>query len=74
MLVHMTSSTTTSAKLSRETLVQLEHLRQEMNTKSIDETIRELIRKSRRSALTQAFGIDKGKLKPFATSDRGEDR
>ncbi len=69
----MTSSNTT-AKLSRETLAQLEHLRQEMNTNSIDETIRELIRKRRKLTLAQAFGIDKGKLKPFAESDRGEDR
>jgi hypothetical protein len=60
-------------KVSRETLVELEKLRKLLNARSLDEAIAALIRKHRVVALRAALGADKGRVKPFTASDRGED-
>ncbi len=64
----------TTVKVSRNTLSELERLREEFNAKSIDETLRALIRERRRKILAAVFGSDKGRLTPFSEADRGEDR
>jgi len=61
-------------KVSRDTLTNLERLREEMKARSIDETVRTLIKSHRRKILAGAFGADKGRVRPFAAEDRGEDR
>lgn len=61
-------------KVSRDTLSNLERLREEMKARSIDETVRALIKSHRRKILAGAFGADKGRVRPFADEDRGEDR
>jgi predicted RNA binding protein with dsRBD fold (UPF0201 family) len=68
------ASSDKTVKISRETLTHLERLREEMNAKSIDETVRTLIKSHRRRILTGVFGVDKGRIKPFREEDRGEDR
>jgi len=50
----------TTVKVSRDTLSNLERLREEMKARSIDETVRALIKSHRRKIL--------------ADEDRGEDR
>ena len=67
-------SSDTTVKVSRDTLRELEHLRDEMKLKSIDEALAILIRERRRQALAELFGIDKGRIHPFTHEDRGEDR
>ena len=61
-------------KVSRDTLYNLERLREEMKARSIDETVRAPIKSHRRKILAGAFGADKGRVRPFADEDRGEDR
>ena len=67
-------SSDTTVKVSRDTLRELEHLRDEMKLKSIDEALAILIRERRRRALAELFGIDKGRIHPFTHEDRDEDR
>jgi len=64
----------TTVKVSRDTLRELELLRDEMNLKSIDDALAILLKERRRKALSQLFGIDKGRITPFMHSERGEDR
>ena len=61
-------------KISRETLSHLERLRDEMKARSIDETVRTLIKSHRRRIVAGVFGADRGRIKPFREEDRGEDR
>ena len=61
-------------KVSRSTLSELERLRDEFDAKSIDETVRTLIRERRRRLLAGVFGFDKGRVTAFTERDRGEDR
>jgi len=67
-------SSSTTVKVSRTTLAQLEKLREELNTDSLEDAIRVLIRRHRSQALEKVFGVDKGRVKPFTKEDRGEDR
>ena len=68
------ASSDTTVKISRDTLSDLERLKEELEAKSLDETVRVLIKGHRRRLLAGAFGVDKGKVKPFTEEDRGEDR
>ena len=68
------ASSYTTVKMSRSTLSHLERLKEEFHAKSLDETVKELIRSHRQRILGGAFGVDKGRLKPFRDEDRGEDR
>ncbi len=61
-------------KISRETLSHLERLREEMNARSIDATVKTLIKSHRHRILAGVFGADRGRIKPFREEDRGEDR
>ena len=73
-MIYKLMSGTTTIRLSRETLDLLEQIRWRMGAKSLDETIRFLIRRQRRYLINQAFGIDRGRIRPFREEDRGEDR
>jgi len=68
------SSSTATVKVSKNTLRELEHLRDVMKLKSINEALVILIRERRRRALAELFGIDKGRIHPFTHEDRDEDR
>ncbi len=52
----------------------LERLRQRLGASTLDETIRLYIMRQRVQRLEEAFGLDRGKVKPFSEEDRGEDR
>ncbi len=58
-------SSDTTVKVSRDTLSNLERLRDELKMKSIDATVRVLIKSHLRLLLPGAFGADKGLVKPF---------
>lgn len=68
----MTKSTT--VRVSRNTLEMLERLRERMEAGTLDETIKLLIVRQRKITIVQAFGLDRGRIKPFSEEDRGEDR
>ncbi|MEM3566314.1 MAG: VapB-type antitoxin [Candidatus Bathyarchaeia archaeon] len=63
---------TTTIRVSKSTLKMLEKLRQKLGVQTLDETIRLFIVQQRRQRLSEVFGIDKGKIKPFTEEDRGE--
>jgi hypothetical protein len=62
----------TSIRVSRETLRDLEQLRQAFQTQTAEETIRKLIRERRSSALSRMFGSGKGRVRAFTEADRLE--
>jgi hypothetical protein len=64
------SSADSSIRVSRETLRDLEQLRQALQTQTADETIRKLIRERRSSALSRMYGSGKGRVSPFTEADR----
>lgn len=64
----------TTIKVSRDTILLLESMRNYMKAKSIDEVIKKLIIDWRVRKLNELFGADKDKIKPFTEEDRGEDR
>ena len=64
----------TTIKVSRNTLAELEKLRDKLKSNSLDEAIRALIKKHRQELLRDAFGADRGIVKPFTERDRGRDR
>jgi hypothetical protein len=70
--LRMTSTTT--VKVSRTTITELEKLRQQLRARSLDDAIRSLIKMHRLQALQASLGVDRGKVKPFIEKDRGEDR
>ncbi|MGC8850222.1 MAG: VapB-type antitoxin [Candidatus Bathyarchaeia archaeon] len=61
-------------KVSRSTLAELEALREAMKAKSLEEVIKGFLIERRRRILEEAYGVDKGRVKPFTEEDRGEDR
>ncbi len=64
----------TTIRVSKKTAETLEHLREKLNAKNLDETIQLLVKKQRKLVLDKAFGVAKNKIKPFTEEDRGEDR
>lgn len=63
----------TTVKVSKNTLTELEKLRAEFKARSLDEAIKALIRGYRSRVLGEAFGVDRGQVRPFTEEDRGED-
>jgi len=57
-------------RISRSTLSHLEGLKEVLHARSLDESVRKLIRSRRQGILAEAFGVDKGRLKPFRDGDR----
>jgi hypothetical protein len=66
------STADTSIRVSRETLRDLEGLRQAFQTQTAEETIQKLIRERRSAALTRLIGSGKGKVPAFTEADRLE--
>ena len=66
------SAADTSIRVSRETLRDLEQLRQTFQTQTAEETIRKLIRERRSAALTRLIGSGKGKVRAFTEAGRLE--
>ncbi len=64
----------TTLKVSRRTLKELEEIRRRTGTKSLEETLRFILNERKARYLKQAFGADKGRISPFTEVDRGEDR
>lgn len=64
----------TTLKVSRKTLRELEELRTRTGARSLEEALRILLKERRVRYLNQVFGADKGRVKPFKEVDRGEDR
>ncbi|MCP8308554.1 MAG: VapB-type antitoxin [archaeon] len=64
----------TTVKISRNTLIELEKLKEELKTRSLDEAIKMLIKRYRSQILNEAFGVDRGRVRPFTEEDRGEER
>jgi predicted RNA binding protein with dsRBD fold (UPF0201 family) len=67
-------SSSTTVKVTRTTLAQLEKLREELKANSLEDAIRVLIQRHRSQALETVFGADRGRVRPFTEEDRGEDR
>lgn len=67
-------SESTTVRVSKATLEMLERLRNKLNAKTLDEAIRLFIARERKMKIDEAFGLDKGRIKPFSEEDRGEDR
>ena len=67
-------SKSTTVRVSKTTLEILERLRDKMKAKTLDEAIRLFISHERKTRIDEAFGLDKGKIKPFSEEVRGEDR
>jgi superfamily I DNA and RNA helicase len=65
---------TTTIRVSKKTAETLEHLREKLNAKTLDETIQLLAKKQRKAVIETGFGIAKDRIKPFTEEDRGEDR
>ena len=65
---------TTTIRVSKKTAETLEHLREKLNAKNLDETIQLIVKKQRIAVLDKGFGIAKNRIKPFTEEDRGEDR
>ena len=65
---------TTTIKVLKDTSRLLEDLRAKMKVKNLDEVIQRLIVEWRMKMLDEAFGLDRGRVRPFTEEDRGEDR
>lgn len=61
-------------KVSKATVRKLAALQHSLRAKSLEETIQMLVKKHRQDLLNEAFGADRGKIRPFSEEDRGEDR
>lgn len=65
---------TTTIRVSRKTAEALENLREKLGAESLDDAIQSLVKRQRKAVLEKSFGVDKGRIKPFTETDRGEDR
>ncbi len=64
------SAADTSIRVSRETLRDLERLRQTFRTDTAEATIRRLIQERRSKALARMFGSGRGQITPYTEADR----
>ncbi len=64
----------TTVKVSKDTVRKLAVLQHRLRKESLDATIRTLVARHRKDLIEEAFGADRGKVKSFKESDRGEDR
>ena len=67
-------SEATTIRVSKRTAETLENLREKLKAESLDETIQLLVKKQRKTVLDSAYGVARGRIKPFTEEDRGEDR
>lgn len=64
----------TTVKVSKQTARKLSSLQRSLKTGSLDETVDLLVTQHRKELIKEAFGADRGRIKPFSEEDRGEDR
>ena len=64
------ASAESSVRVSRQTLMELERLRQIFHTRTADETILKLVRERRSRALGRMLGSGKGVVSSFTEEDR----
>jgi hypothetical protein len=64
----------TTIRVSKKTAETLENIREKLKAESLDETIQLLVKQQRKTILENAYGVARGKIKPFTEEDRGEDR
>jgi predicted RNA binding protein with dsRBD fold (UPF0201 family) len=67
-------TSTTTVRVSKATLTELEKLREQLNARSLDDAIRSLIKRHRLQVLQRTLGVDRRKIKAFTEEDRGEER
>lgn len=63
----------TTVKVSKDTARELAALQRGIHARTLEETIRMLVRRHRKALLEESFGADRGRLSPFTEEDRGED-
>ena len=63
----------TTVKVSKDTAKKLAVLQHRLGKESLDATIQTLVARHRKELIDEAFGADRGKLRPFSEEDRGED-
>ncbi len=68
------SPASTTIKVSRKTLKQLEEFRRKFNARSYDEVVLRLIQEYRKRIIEEYFGVDRGRITSFREEDRGEVR
>lgn len=61
-------------KVSKDTARKLAALQRSLRTRTLDDTIVTLVKRHRKELIDEAFGADRGRIRPFRESDRGEDR
>jgi hypothetical protein len=64
----------TTVKVSKDTARELAALQKGVGAKTLEETIRLLVRRHRKDLLDGVFGADAGKVTSFTGDDRDEDR
>jgi hypothetical protein len=64
----------TTVKVSKETVRQLSSLQKGLHARTLEETIRLLLKKHRKELLDEASGADRGRVTGFNEGDRGEGR
>jgi hypothetical protein len=64
----------TTIRVSKKTAETLENIREKLKAESLDETIQLLVKQQRKTILESAYGVARGKIKPYTEEDRGEDR
>jgi hypothetical protein len=64
----------TTVKVSKDTARELAALQKGMHAKTLEETIRMLVKRHRKELLDETFGADRGRTKSFTENDRDEDR
>lgn len=64
----------TTVKVSKDTAKKLANLQHRLHKESLDATIQTLVVRHRKELIEEAFGVDRGRIRPFSEEDRGEDR
>ncbi len=64
----------TTLKISKETLSKLDELKKKSGARSLEQIVITLLKENRGRVLDKIFGADKGRLTSFREEDRGEDR
>jgi hypothetical protein len=60
----------TSVRVSKQTLIELERLKEVFHTRTAEETIRKLVRERRSHALHRMLGSGRGVVSRFVEEDR----
>jgi hypothetical protein len=64
------SSASTTVRVSRDTLAELERFQRALGTTSVDETIREILKLQRAAVIERLSGSLRGRVSQFTEADR----